>query len=167
MSDVSIMEVVWLAAGWVMVVAGIIGCVVPVLPGPLLSFCAILCLLGTAHPPGLGVILAFGVLTAVATALDYVIPAFGAKKFNCSKLGVFGCIVGTFAGLFFFPVGLLLGPFLGAVAGELIAGKSAGKSLWGGFGAFLGFVAGVFVKLVVCSLMAIWFAMSVLFAGTM
>ena len=161
------MEYVWLTVGWVLTVAGIVGCVVPVLPGPVLSFCALLCLLPTKHPPAVGVLVLFGVLTAVAMVLDYVVPAVGAKKFKCSKLGMVGCFIGTIVGLLFFPLGILLGPFLGAVAGELIAGKSAGKSIYGGIGAFLGFLAGLFLKLIVCSVMASWFCMAALFAGKM
>jgi hypothetical protein len=156
------MEVVWLSVGWVLVAAGIVGCVVPVVPGPILSYCGLLCLLGTSHSPTVAALLAFGVVTAVATVLDYVVPALGAKKFNCSKLGIFGCAVGTLVGIAFFPLGLLLGPFLGAVIGELIAGKSVGKSVWGGIGAFIGFLAGTFLKLVACSVMAIFYAMSAL-----
>jgi len=156
------MEVVWLSVGWVLVAVGIVGCVLPVVPGPILSYCGILCLLGTSHSPTVAALVAFGVLTVVASVLDYVVPAFGAKKFNCSKLGIVGCAVGTVVGLAFLPFGLLLGPFLGAVIGELIAGKSVGKSVWGGVGAFIGFLAGTFLKLVACCIMAIYYAMSVL-----
>ena len=159
------MEYVWLTVGWALTVAGIVGCVVPVLPGPVLSFCALLCLLPTNHPPAVAALVFFGILTAAAMVLDYVVPAFGAKKFRCSRLGVTGCFIGTIVGLLFFPLGLLLGPFLGAVVGELVAGKSAWKSIYGGIGAFLGFLAGMFLKLIVCSGMAIWFCMAVLFAG--
>ena len=79
------MEVVWLSVGWVLVAVGIVGCVIPVVPGPILSYCGLLCLLGTSHSPTVAALVAFGVVTAVATVLDYVVPAFGAKKFNCSK----------------------------------------------------------------------------------
>ena len=156
------MEVAWLSVGWVLVAAGMVGCVVPVVPGPILSYCALLCLLGTSHAPTVAVLVTFGVVTIIATVLDYVVPALGAKKFNCSKLGIVGCAIGTVIGIAFFPLGLLLGPFLGAVVGELIAGKSVGKSVWGGVGAFIGFLAGTFLKLVACSIMAIYYAMSVL-----
>lgn len=156
------MEVAWLSVGWVLVAAGMVGCVVPVVPGPILSYCGILCLLGTSHAPTVAALVAFGVLTVVASVLDYVVPALGAKKFNCSKLGIVGCAIGTVIGIAFFPLGLLLGPFLGAVVGELIAGKSVGKSVWGGVGAFIGFLAGTFLKLVACSIMAIYYAMSAL-----
>ena len=154
------MEVVWLSVGWVLVAVGIVGCVLPVIPGPILLYCALLCLLGTSHPPTVAALVAFGVATVVAIVLDYVVPALGAKKFNCSKLGIVGCAVGTLVGIAFFPLGLLLGPFLGAVIGELIAGKSLGKSFWGGIGAFVGFLVGVFLKLFVCSTMAIYYAKS-------
>ena len=156
------MEVAWLSVGWVLVAAGMVGCVVPVVPGPILSYCAILCLLGTSHAPTVAVLVTFGVVTIIATVLDYVVPALGAKKFNCSKLGIVGCAIGTVIGIAFFPLGLLLGPFLGAVVGELIAGKPLGKSFWGGIGAFIGFLVGTILKLVACSTMAIYYADSAL-----
>ena len=156
------MEVAWLTVGWVLVAVGIVGCVLPVVPGPILLYCALLCLLGTSHAPTVAVLVTFGVVTVIATVLDYVVPALGAKKFNCSKLGIVGCAVGTVVGIAFFPLGLLLGPFLGAVAGELIAGKSLGKSFWGGIGAFVGFLVGVFLKLFACSTMAIYYAKAAL-----
>ena len=151
-----VMDIVWQISGVLFALVGIVGCVVPVIPGPVVTYCGLLCLLPTARPPTTTVLVVFGAATAVATLLDYVVPALGAKKFHCSKLGVFGCVVGTMVGLFFFPIGLLLGPFLGAVAGELLSGKSAAKSAWGGFGAFLGFLAGVLIKLAVCGAMAFW-----------
>ena len=153
------MDIAWQLTGVLLAVAGIVGCVIPVIPGPVVTYCGLLCLLPTARPPTTTVLVVFGAATAVATLLDYVVPALGAKKFHCSKLGVFGCVVGTLIGLFFFPIGLLLGPFLGAVAGELLSGKSAGSSVWGGFGAFLGFLTGVLIKLAVCGTMAFWIVM--------
>lgn len=154
------MDIAWQILGGLLLAAGIVGCVVPVVPGPVLSFCALLCLMPTAHPPGIIALSLFGAVVLVASVLDYVVPALGARKFHCSKLGVFGCMVGTFVGVFFFPIGLLLGPFLGAVVGELLSGKSADKSIWGGIGAFLGFLAGTFIKLAACVWMAVFFARS-------
>ena len=136
-----------------------IGCVVPVIPGPALAFAGLLCARGiTPHDrPSmftLAVALAFVV---VVTVLDYVVPAMGARKFNCGKLGVFGCVVGTIVGLFFMPIGLLVGPFLGAMIGELIAGKEVRQSLKGAFGAFLGYAAGILLKLICCGSLAAMF----------
>ena len=154
------MDFAWQLIGGLLLIGGIFGCVVPVVPGPLLSFCAVLCLVPTAHPPGIVTLTALGMFALAASVLDSVVPSLGAKKFHCSRLGVIGCMAGTIAGVFFLPLGILLGPFLGAVAGELLAGKSAGRSIWGGFGAFLGFLAGVFIKLAACAAMAVCFVRS-------
>ena len=156
------MDWVWASVACVLLVLSFVGCVVPVIPGPLLAFGGLLVLMPSRFAPSTPTYIWFGVACAGVLVLDYVVPAFGAKKFNCSKLGVFGCAVGTLVGIAFFPLGLLLGPFLGAVVGELIAGKSVGKSVWGGIGAFIGFLAGTFLKLVACSIMAIYYAMSAL-----
>ena len=106
----------------------------------------------------LAVALAFVV---VVTVLDYVVPALGARKFNCGKLGVFGCVVGTIVGLFFMPIGLLVGPFLGAMIGELISGKELRQSLKGALGAFLGYAAGILLKLICCGSLAAMFVQAV------
>ena len=137
----------------VLFVLGVVGCVVPVLPGPLLAYAGVLCLLPTPHSPGLCSTLWMGLATAVVTILDFVIPGWGAKKFKCSKAGVWGSVAGTLIGLAFFPWGLLLGPFLGAVAGELLAGRRLDAAAWGGLGALLGFLCGVLLKLLFCFLL--------------
>ena len=130
-------DVTMLIIGGIAIVAGIAGCFIPVIPGPIVSYCGLLCMAPTAKSPSTTVLVAFGVVTAVVTALDYIVPAIGAKKFNCSKLGVWGCTIGAVVGMFFFPLGLLLGPFLGAVAGELLAKKPVGAAALGGLGALI------------------------------
>ncbi|MBQ3288572.1 MAG: DUF456 domain-containing protein [Kiritimatiellae bacterium] len=130
--------------------AGIVSCFIPVVPGPLLSYCGVLCLLSTDAPPSMTTLVAFGVATIVVSILDYVIPMAGAKRFNCSKIGVCGVAIGTIAGLFFFPLGLVLGPFLGAFIVELIVKKSVVDAAIGGIGALLGFLASVSIKMLLC-----------------
>ena len=95
-------------------------------------------------------LVAFGVATIVVLILDYAIPMAGAKYFNCSRFGTWGAAIGTVAGLFFFPLGLLLGPFLGAFIVELIVKKSVADAALGGIGALLGFLASVLVKMLLC-----------------
>ena len=129
---------------------GIVGCLIPVVPGPLLSYCGVLCLLATGAPPSMTTLVAFGAATIVVSILDYVIPMAGAKRFKCSKLGTWGAAIGTMVGLFFFPVGLILGPFLGAFIVELIVKKSVAAAALGGIGALLGFLASVFIKMLLC-----------------
>jgi len=129
---------------------GIVGCLIPVVPGPLLSYCGVLCLLLTDAPPSTATLVAFGAGTIVVSILDYVIPMAGAKRFNCSKAGSWGAAVGTIVGLFFFPLGLILGPFLGAFVVELMVKKSVSAAALGGIGALLGFLASVFIKMLLC-----------------
>jgi len=149
--------------GAILFALAFIGCVVPMVPGPVLAFAGLLCARGIAphDRPSmftLAVALAFVV---VVTVLDYVVPALGARKFNCGKLGVFGCVVGTIVGLFFMPIGLLVGPFLGAMIGELISGKELRQSLKGALGAFLGYAAGILLKLICCGSLAAMFVQAV------
>ena len=155
------MDILCAVASAILLAVSFVGCAVPVLPGPVLAFCGVLALLPTRFAPAMHTCLAFGVAVAVVLVLDYVVPAFGAKKFNCSRWGMFGCFVGTIVGIFFIPWGVIVGPFAGAVAGELIAGKKIAPSLKGGLGALLGFIFGVALKLAYCVACVVWCAMSV------
>ena len=146
--------VCYVVAG-VLFAVGVVGCVVPVLPGPLAAYAGVLCLLGTSRAPGALALGALGLLAVGATVLDMVIPGWGAKRFRCSKWGVWGSVIGAIAGVFFFPWGLLAGPFLGALAGEVASGRRLGAAAWSGVGALVGFVCGVLLKLAVCGVM-IW-----------
>ena len=149
------MSIALIVLAGLLLVCGVVACVIPVLPGPLVSFCGLLCLIPTACKPSVITLVVFGLVTAAATALDYIVPALGAKHFKCSRWGVWGCTIGTLLGVFFFPIGLLLGPFLGAFVGELIAGRKAREAAKGGCGAFLGFLSGVLIKLIACIAMIV------------
>jgi len=143
--------------GGVTTVLGLVGCFVPVLPGPAIAYATLWILFAFGCSPS-PVTLGIGAVVLVAvTLVDYVLPSVCAKKFNCSRWGVFGCFAGSIAGLFFMPLGLILGPFLGTVAGELIAGKAVAASLRGGLGALLGFVLCLGLKLAAVGLFAWWY----------
>ena len=105
---------------------GFFGCIVPVLPGPIIGYCGLLALIPTEKCPSTLMLVTMGLVVAAVTIADYVVPAIGAKKFNCSRWGTSGCVIGTIVGLFFVPIGILLGPFLGAFLGGLIAMRSIG-----------------------------------------
>jgi len=136
---------------------GLVGCFVPVLPGPAIAYAGlwILYAVGWA-PPMSQLAIGAGVLVAV-TLVDYIVPSLCAKKFKCSGWGVWGCFIGSIVGLFFLPLGIILGPFIGTVAGELIAGKEIAASLRGGIGALLGFVVCLGLKLASVGLFAWWY----------
>ena len=143
-----------MAIGCVAMLMGFIGCFLPVLPGPAIAYAALFVLFAFDCPPTTAqLVLGAGVLVVV-TLVDYVLPSVCAKRFNCSRWGVFGCFVGSIAGLFFLPLGIVLGPFLGTIAGELIAGKNLAASFRGGFGALFGFVLCLGLKLVAVGLYA-------------
>ena len=152
-------DILFMVLGGVLLLVGFVGCVVPVVPGPLFAFLGYLAALGIAphDRPGSMEIAVAALMVAVVVVLDYVVPALGARKFRCSRLGVFGCMAGTVVGLFFMPLGVMLGPFIGALLGELVGGRTFGAALKGAFGAFLGYIAGLFLKVVCCGLLTFWF----------
>ncbi|GIV33813.1 MAG: membrane protein [Chitinophagales bacterium] len=130
---------------------GILGCILPVLPGPPISFAAVL----LYHFAKGGVfsltflIVALGFVVLV-TILDYTIPAFATKKFGGSKEGVWGGIIGLVVGLIFSPFGfvsIIICPLLGAVIGDLVAGRQLQVALKSGLGSFIGFLAATVIKL--------------------
>ena len=148
-----------LALGIFLVILGIIGCVLPVIPGPPISFGAILVL----HFSKFGnfpmaTLVIYGILALAVTILDYIVPVWGTKKFGGTKAGMWGSTIGLIFGLFFLPfIGIIIGPFVGAVIGESIAGQKFGPSLKAGFGSFLGFLMGVGMKLAVSIAIALSF----------
>ncbi|MBR1920547.1 MAG: DUF456 domain-containing protein, partial [Kiritimatiellae bacterium] len=129
----------------------------PVVPGPLIAYAALWLPLafGLAAPPAH---LAAGAAVVVAVSVvDYVLPAFCARRFHCSRWGVAGCVAGGVAGLFFLPWGVVVGPFAGTVVGELVAGRALAESLKGGVGSLLGFVVCLALKGASVALFAWWY----------
>lgn len=131
--------------------AGIVGCVVPVLPGPVLSFaglfCAYACSYSTLTPAMMWL---WAGLTAAVTAVDCFLPGYMTRLFGGTRAGMIGATVGLVAGLFTGgPVGIVLGPFAGAVLGELLNDRTeVRRALTVGVGAFLSFLVGTGIKLV-------------------
>lgn len=133
-------------------IVGIIGCIVPVIPGTLLSYAGLLCAYFCSYSQISGTALWLWLAASVAvSAADYFLPAWMARRFGGTRSGAIGATVGVFAGFFFFPpVGIILGPFCGAVLGELLHDKQdVGKAFRVGVGSFLSFVVGTGLKLVV------------------
>ena len=127
--------------GFILAVLGLVGCILPVIPGPPLSFISllILSLVRDWAPFSPTFLIVMGVLTAITFILDYTIPVLGAKKYGAGRYGLWGSILGMIIGLFVFPpFGLFLGGFIGAMAGELFAGKKGDEALKAGLGVFIG-----------------------------
>ncbi|MCK3683446.1 DUF456 domain-containing protein [Maribellus sp. YY47] len=150
--------------GALFMIAGIAGCVLPVIPGPPLSYIGLLLLHFTSrYQFSTTFLIIWGIVTVVVYVVDYFIPVWGTKRFGGSKRGVWGSLIGLVIGLFFFPpFGIIIGPFLGAVIGELTAGKDHGSALKSGFGSFMGFLLGTLLKLIASGLMT-WHFIKVFF----
>jgi uncharacterized protein YqgC (DUF456 family) len=143
-------------------IAGLVGCFVPVLPGPILNFAGlILAHLSRFAEFDMSTLVILGGATIIVQLLDYVVLAWGIKKFGGSKYGSWGSIIGLIIGTFFISVGplglvgIIGGPFLGAYIGELIGQKNKENALKAAFGSFIGFFAGIFMKFALSISMAV------------
>ncbi|MCO7724810.1 DUF456 domain-containing protein [Myroides odoratimimus] len=146
------MEYVLLLISILLLAGGLIGSILPALPGLPLSWVGILCLYLTKgvemdHPI---LWVSFVVMIAISI-LDYIIPAQGTKKFGGSKYGVWGTNIGLVVGIFApIPLGFIIGPFIGALVGELIYNsKEKGRALRAATGSLIGFLVSTFMKVVV------------------
>ena len=153
------MDILLIVLGALFIISGVLGCVLPIIPGPPLSYIGLLLLHFTErYQFSSKFLIIWAIITVVVYVLDYLIPAWGTKKFGGSKRGVFGSIIGLVIGMFFFPpFGIIIGPFIGAVVGELTIGKDSGAALKSGFGSFLGFLAGTLLKLIASGMMTWYF----------
>lgn len=144
------MDIALSVAAFLLSIVGIIGCIVPALPGVVLSYAGLLCAFFTSysHMSAASVWIWLAITVAVSVA-DYFLPAWMTRRFGGSRSGAIGATVGVFAGFFIFPpVGIILGPFFGALVGELLNDRSdVPKALLVGFGSFLSFVVGTGLKL--------------------
>ena len=154
--------------GVVLLLVGFAGCVLPVLPGPPIGYLALLCLSWARDWEAFsGLFLVVMALLAIGvTVLDFVVPAAGAKRYGASRSGVWGSVAGLLVGMVFFPpLGFLIGALLGALGGELLAGKQGGAALRAAWGVFVGTVAGVVLKLGANAIFAVYFTVE-LFGGS-
>ena len=128
---------------------GLAGTVVPALPGLPLVFAGMLLAAwaGGFEQVGVWIVVLLGLLTLLSFALDFWATAHGARRVGASRKAVIGAVLGTFAGLFFFPVGLLVGPFAGALVGEMLHGREWRQATKVGFGTWMGVVLAVVLKL--------------------
>ena len=159
------MEAFWWLFAIVLMALGLIGTVIPIVPGTTIILAAAVVhrvALGADRSLGWSALIAILVLTLVTYAIDAAAGYMGAKRFGATKWGLIGGAAGALIGLFFgFPFGLFVGPVIGAIAGELIGGKEIMKAGRAGWGTFLGGLAGVIAKLFIGLIMIVIFLMNV------
>ncbi|MBM3404158.1 MAG: DUF456 domain-containing protein [Bacteroidetes bacterium] len=153
------MDAILIILGIVAILAGLAGSVLPVLPGPPLAYISLILLQFTSFKPfSVKFLVLWGGVTVAVTILDYVVPVYGTKVFGGTSKGMWGATIGLIIGIFFLPpFGMIVGPFLGALVGEMLAGAQSDKALKAAFGSFLGFLAGTLMKLALCIIFAIFF----------
>ncbi len=145
-------DIFLLILGFIFCLAGIAGSILPILPGPPISWLGLLMLqLTNAVTLNYWFLAITFIVAAGMFILDYFIPAMGTKRFGGSKYGAIGTTVGLLVGIIApIPFGFLIGPFLGALIGEMVFNKTESNlAIKAAFGSFLGFLASTFMKVVV------------------
>ena len=153
------MDYLLMIAAVVVLIIGLIGDIIPGIPGTPVSYLALLLMHWTerlSYTPQF--LLMTGLICVVITVLDYVVPVWGTKKFGGTKAGVRGSTIGLIVGIIVLPllgivlgpfglIGILGGPFVGAYIGEKMGGTPDNKAWRSAFGSFIGFLAGTFMKI--------------------
>ena len=155
------MDILLIVIGSLFIIVGLIGCLLPILPGPPLSWLGILFLYFTSNTTITSSFLLWWLAIAIiVTVIDYIVPIWGTKKLGGTKMGIRGSMIGLIVGLFFPPVGIIVGPFIGALIAELI--HDTKKAFKSAVGSFIGFVLGTGLKLAVSLTLAWYFVIDVI-----
>ena len=154
----------WDILAGLLIFGGFLGALLPLLPGPPLAMAgplvfAIADRFQTASPWVVGVL---GVLTLSTILVDIFAPVLAAKGYKASRLGLIGSFAGAIIGLWFGPLGIIIGPFVGAFAGEYFANPDPRRAFKSAWGTFIGFVIGTIYKLVITVAIAFYFVYALL-----
>ena len=149
-----------IAIGSILMLLGLAGSILPVLPGPPLSFIGLFLLALSKHfspplTPTLVIILA--IVTIFVIFMDYIIPLLGAKRYGASKWGVWGSVLGMVLGIFWSPLAMLVGAFIGAVVAEWLVHKKKREALRAGWGVVMGTLFATILRLGVSGMMTYYF----------
>lgn len=150
------MEIIWIILGAALILVGLVGAFLPVMPGLPFSYAGLIVLQLVHQPFTATFLIVWAGIVVAMMFLDNVIPAWGTKKFGGSQLGVTGSIIGMVIGLFFPPLGFVFGPLIGAFVGELINGSKTDKAFKAALGSFIGFMAATGLKVIAAGVMG-WY----------
>lgn len=153
------MDMALVILGALFILSGTVGSIVPILPGPPLAWVGLWLLKFSDHANiSTRMLIITGVITLIITILDFILPAVTAKKYGGSKAASHGATWGTIIGIFFGPPGVIAGPFVGALVGELIVHPgNTSNAIRVAWGSFLGFLLNTGIKLIWCLMLAWWF----------
>ena len=155
--------------GIILLIVGYVSCILPPLPGPPVAYLSLVLIyysLEHASISGTALII-LGIISILVTIMDNFVAIWGTHKFGGTKAGVRGSVIGMFAGIFILTpftgfLSVLIGPLLGAIIGELIAGNKFDLALKSGMGSFVGFIMGLGLKLITTSVIAFYFFKSII-----
>src|SRR6056297_2261531 len=152
-------DYVLVVLGFLLMAVGILGCILPVIPGPPLSYGGLILLhLSDFANFSTTFLVGFALIAIVVTILDYFVPIWGTKRFGGTKYGSWGATIGVVLGIFMFPpLGIIILPFIGAVVGGSLKGADFNSAMRAGFGSFMGFLMGTGLKLIASLIMAYYF----------
>lgn len=159
----TVIEWLFIATGALLMVAGLIGALIPVIPGPLLSFLGLVALHLTLSVELSGLYF-YAALVVVAGIIEYLLPLYIGKKAGATRAGIYGGILGTIIGLFFMPIGLIVGPMIGALAFESMTKRSTGESFKAALGVFLGTILNFMMRFTLCVYLA-WVFVTALYSA--
>jgi hypothetical protein len=159
-----LMDIFWLILAAFIILIGLVGAILPGIPGPITSFVGLLLGLFSSYTDlSHNILLVLGVIAIILTVIDYVMPIYGTKQFGGTRAGIIGSIIGLFAGLILIPgVGIIIGPLVGAFVGELIAGANSSDAFKAALGSFIGFLTGTFMKLIYSIIIVYYFVAGLL-----
>jgi uncharacterized protein YqgC (DUF456 family) len=148
------MEILWFVVGGLLILIGIVGCFLPILPGPPLAFLGLwIQQLKEPNPFTSKFLWIWFGITLVVTAIDYWAPVYATKKFGGSKAGIWGCMIGLLLGFWMGPFGIIIGPLAGAFIGEIMNNQDSSKAMRAALGSFIGFLLSTLLKLILCVIM--------------
>jgi len=150
--------------GVVLSIIGIIGCILPGLPGTIFNYLGLLCVHFSDKTESipLSLLIGLGIATALAMGVEYIMPMIGAKQFGGSKYGAIGAVIGLIVGLFFMPFGIIIGPLVGATLAEMATQKQLQEALKAGIGAVIGVFFSAVAKLLVASIITVYVVKNIL-----
>lgn len=151
------MEILLIIIGILLMLTGLLGSLLPVMPGLPFSYLGLLLLQYLYEPFSTGFLVIWFFVVGILMILDNVIPSWGTKKFGGSKAGITGSVVGMVVGLFYPPIGFIIGPLAGAFIGELISGNSTERAMKSAWGSFIGFMTATGLKFIAAMIMTFYF----------
>ena len=148
-------NILWYVIAGIVIVAGFVASILPNLPGIPVMFGGMLLAawVGRFETIPVWVIVFLGLLAAFSIVFDFVAGSYGARRYGASKAAVWGAFIGTIVGLFFGIPGIILGPFIGAVAGQLSSGSRVEHATRVGVGTWVGLLIGTAIKLATAFMM--------------